>query len=67
MQIFLGDYVSLLNDSLRDKSATVVSGQITGIVLDDDGSLQFVYIAGIDSPFWMHDGWKFVDSEDDDD
>lgn len=67
MQIFLGDYVSLLNDELRDRPATVVSGQITGVVLDDDGSLEFVYIAGIDSPFWMSDGWKFIEAEVDDD
>lgn len=67
MQIFLGDYVSLLNDALRDRTPTVVSGQITGVVLDDDGLLQFVYVAGIDSPFWMSDGWKFLESEEEDD
>lgn len=63
MQVFLGDYITLINGELKDTPPTVVSGQIRGIVLDDDKELSFVYIAGVDSPFWITDGWKFVDNE----
>lgn len=63
MNVFLGDYVSLINSDLPNKPTSVVSGQITGIVLDDYSELQFVYIAGIDAPLWMSDGWKFVEHE----
>jgi hypothetical protein len=47
---------------------TFVSGRVNGIVLDERGDLKYFYIKGIDSAFWMSDGWKFQDdSEDEDD
>lgn len=56
MNIFLGDEVTL------SKGETLVTGKVTGIVLDDRNELERVYIAGIDSAFWFNlDKWLIVD------
>jgi len=58
MNIFLGDTVTLT------KGATLVTGQVTGIVLDDKGELERVYISGLDQAFWFSmDKWMVVDDE----
>lgn len=68
MNLFLGDYVTLMNDELDDTPATIVTGQVTGIILFDDKKLDRVYLAGIEGPFYIGDPWKFVitdEAEDD--
>ncbi len=67
MQVFLGDEVTLLKEI--EPQPTIVTGQVAGIVLDKHKAVERVYIHGIDNGFWMHEGWKFIDHEleDDDD
>jgi hypothetical protein len=66
MNVLLGDDVTVQKE-LGDEF-TFVSGRVNGIVLDERGDLKYFYIKGIDSAFWMSDGWKFQDdSEDEDD
>ena len=68
MQLFLGDEVTLIKE--LDPIPTYITGQVSGIVLDKHRDVERLYIAGIDSAFWMYEGWKFVDmetEEDDDD
>jgi hypothetical protein len=36
-------------------------------VLDNHKAVERVYIHGIDGAFWMHDGWKFIDHDLEDD
>lgn len=58
MNIFLGDTITLT------KSDTMVTGKVTGIVLDDKGELERVYISGLDQAFWFSmDKWMVVDDE----
>ncbi len=57
MQLFLGDRVTLVN------AQTFVNGVCKGIVLNDDKSLHRLYIEGMDQAFWMSDGWKVVEEE----
>jgi hypothetical protein len=45
----------------------VVSGQITGVVLTDEKRLSRVYVAGLQEPFFMEDGWRFIDVEEHED
>lgn len=61
MQIFLGDEITIIKDG-RDNT-TIVTGQVAGIVLDDDKEVQSVYIHNLQLPFYMADGWKFVDND----
>ncbi len=65
MQVFLGDEVTLLKEI--EPQPTVVTGQVAGIVLDKHKAVERVYIHGIDGGFWMHEGWKFIDHELEDD
>lgn len=68
MNVFLGDFITLLNLSHNDEFPTVVSGQVKGIVLKDNKQIERVYILGIEEPLFMDDGWKFqleVEGEDD--
>ena len=66
MNVLLGDDVTVQKE-LGDEF-TFVSGRVNGIVLDERCDLKYFYINGIDSAFWMTDGWKFQDdSEDEDD
>ncbi len=57
MQVFLGDSVTI------EKSDTWVTGCVTGIVLDKAKQLERIYIEGIEAPFWLYQGWKFVEEE----
>ncbi len=61
MNIFLGDEVTLYKD--LEPAATYITGNVSGIVLGDDKKISRVYIQGIDSAFFMFDGWKFVDND----
>ena len=60
MNVFLGDVVHLAKD--KDGKMTFVTGQCSGLVLDDRGDLERVFIHGLDGAFWMSQGWKFVDT-----
>ena len=55
--IMLGDVVTLTREIGDDLS--VVSGRVSGIVLNDNGDIKYAYIKGVDSSFWMSDGWRF--------
>lgn len=57
MQLFLGDQVTIT------KNEAFISGQVSGIVLDDRKELERLYIHEIDMPFWMSQGWKIVDED----
>lgn len=59
MNVFLGDSVTLIKDC--DEDQTMVSGQVTGIVLDKNKDLERIYVQGIDTAFYMFDGWKFME------
>lgn len=61
MQVFLGDEVTLIKE--REPISTYVSGQVSGVVLNDSSQLERIYIHGIDGAFWIHDGWKFIEEE----
>jgi small nuclear ribonucleoprotein (snRNP)-like protein len=61
MNIFLGDVVSLAKE--KDGRITMVTGQCSGLVLDDRGELERVYIHGLNVAFYMNEGWKFVEHE----
>jgi hypothetical protein len=65
MQVFLGDEVTLLKEI--EPTPTYVTGQVAGVVLDNHKGVERIYIHGIDAAFWMHDGWKFVDMEEEED
>lgn len=65
MNVFLGDLVTLLK--VCDDDETLVTGQVTGIVLDAKKELERVYVQGIDTAFWMQDGWKFMETIDEED
>lgn len=64
MQIFLGDEVTVSREVGDD--TTWITGRVTGIVQNDEGSLRYFYIKGVDSAFYMNDNWKFQDSVEDD-
>ena len=57
MNLFLGDMVTATREIGGD--VTVVSGRIQGLVQKDNGDLKYFYIRGIDSSFYMSDGWQF--------
>lgn len=57
MQIFLGDRITIV------KGETWITGQISGVTLDDRGDLERIKFQHIDTQFWMSAGWKFVDEE----
>ncbi len=59
MNIFLGDVVSLAKE--KDGKITMVTGQCSGLVLDDRGELERVYIHGLNLAFYMNEDWVFVD------
>lgn len=67
MNILLGDDVTVQRQIGDDM--TFVTGRVSGLVLNDHGELRYFYIKGIDSAFWMSDGWKFEDvmNEEEDD
>lgn len=55
--ILLGDTVTVGREIAGD--TTWVTGRVSGIVQKDNGDLKYFYIKGIDTCFWMSDGWKF--------
>ena len=61
MNIFLGDSITLT------KEDTIITGKVTGIVLDDKGELDRIYLAGLDQAFWFsYDKWLLVDDQEED-
>ena len=70
MVILLGDVVTVTREIAGEK--TYVTGRVSGLVQNESGDLRFFYIRGIDTGFWMSDGWQFeedfeLDNEGDDD
>ncbi len=59
MNVFLGDTITLAKE--MKNNATMVTGQCAGLVLDDKGDLDRVYIHGLSVAFYMNEGWVFVD------
>lgn len=59
MQIFLGDEVTVSKEVGGE--TTYITGRISGLVQKDNGDLRCFYIRGIDTSFWMSEGWKFQD------
>jgi hypothetical protein len=64
MMILLGDEVTVLREIGED--ITWVTGRVTGIVQNNEGALKYFYIKGVDSSFWMNEGWKFQEEVEDD-
>jgi hypothetical protein len=58
MQIFLGDRITLV------KGETWITGDCSGIVLDDRKEVQRLYVHGLDMAFWFSEGWKLADEDD---
>lgn len=65
MNVFLGDVVHLAKE--KDDRMTFVTGQCSGLVLDDRGDLERIYIHGLAVAFYMNEGWKFVTNEEETD
>jgi hypothetical protein len=63
MQVFLGDQVTLLNDRGDEESPTFITGQVKGIVLNENKQVERVYLHNLNESLWMSDGWRFVDEE----
>lgn len=58
MNLFLGDTITLT------KGETIVTGKISGLVLDDKNELDRLYIHGLDQAFYFSiDKWLVVDDE----
>jgi len=66
MQVFLGDEVTLLRTMSNDTSL-LISGQVSGVALDDNKQLERIWLHGMDSSFWMSQGWRFIDEEEEED
>jgi len=64
MQVFLGDDVTLLKE-MEGELSILISGQVSGVVLDDRKQLERIWLHGMENSFWMSQGWKFVEEEDD--
>ena len=64
MQVFLGDDVTLLKEMAGDISVCI-SGKVSGVVLDDKKQLERIWLHGMENSFWMSQGWKFIEEEDD--
>lgn len=62
MQVFLGDVVTLTNSTHDDDFPTFVTGQIKGIKLNESRQLHAVWLHNIDQKLEIGQGWKFVDS-----
>jgi hypothetical protein len=65
MQVFLGDVITLIKGS--KETATMITGQCSGIVLNDKKELDRVYVHGLETAFYMHQGWEFIDPEEEED
>lgn len=64
MSVFLGDTVTIMKDDPENHA--MVTGQVSGVVLNDKKQLERIYIHGFDIPFYMDRGWLFVEGEDED-
>ena len=64
MQVFLGDEVTVFRKVGEDE--TFATGRISGVVLKDSGDLNYFYLKGITSAFWISDGWSFIEEETED-
>jgi hypothetical protein len=64
MQVFLGDEVTLLKE-MEGELSILISGQVSGVVLDDRKQLERIWLHGMENSFWMSQGWKFIEEEDD--
>lgn len=64
MNVLLGDEVTVQREI--GECFTFVSGRVNGIVLNERGDLKYFYIKGIDAGFWISDGWKFQDDDEED-
>ena len=62
MNVFLGDIVTMMNATIEE-TPTFVTGQVKGIVLDDNKKVSRIYIHSLSDALFMSDGWKFVDQE----
>jgi hypothetical protein len=63
MQVFLGDIVTLRNETHDEEAPTFVTGQIKGIVLTESKQVERIYIHNMAAGFEMAKGWKFLDNE----
>lgn len=63
MNVFLGDVITLIKGV--GESATLITGQCSGIVLNDKKELDRVYVHGLENAFYMHQGWEFIDNGED--
>jgi len=61
MQVFLGDQITVVNDRHDDENPTFITGQVKGIVLDENKKVQRIYLHSLDESLWMSDGWRFVE------
>ena len=64
MQVVLGDDVTLLKE-MEGELSILISGQVAGVVLDDRKQLERIWLHGMENSFWMSQGWKFIEEEDD--
>ena len=62
MQVFLGDVVTLRNETHDEEYPTFVTGQIKGIVLNETKQVDRIWLHNIAQEFVMSAGWKFLDS-----
>lgn len=67
MQVFLGDQVTLLNDRGDEENPTFITGQVKGIVLNENKQIERVYLHNLNESLWMSSGWRFVDDGPEDD
>jgi hypothetical protein len=67
MQVFLGDSVTLLNDRHDEENPTFITGQVKGIVLNENKQVERVLLHNLTESLWMSSGWRFVDDEPEDD
>jgi hypothetical protein len=65
MQVFLGDVITIIKGN--PENATMITGQCSGIVLNDKKELDRIYIHGLENAFYMMHGWEFVDHGEDED
>jgi hypothetical protein len=63
MQVFLGDIITLINETINEDNPSYVTGQVRGIVLSEHKQVSHVFIHGLDRPMLMSNGWKFLDHQ----
>lgn len=63
MQVFLGDVVTIMKDDTDNP--TMVTGQVSGVLLNEAKKLERIWLHGIEMPFWMSSGWLIVDEDED--